>query len=89
MTKEARTCNGGKTVSLINGAGTAGQVHEKMELDSAYTKCKNKLKWIKDLQVRPGTIKLLQENLGSEPFDMGLTVFLGICLLRQRKQKQK
>ena len=45
---------------------------------------KNKLKWIKDLNIRPETIKLIEENIGSGLFDIGLSdVFLNL----QGKQK--
>ena len=38
-------------------------------------------KWIKDLNVRPDSIKLLEENLGKTPFDINHSkiLFSPIC----------
>ena len=69
--KGAKNIQWERIVSSINGVGKSGQLHEKESNWITFTPYTTVYsKWVKNLNVRPKTIKLLEENIGRTLYDI-------------------
>ena len=88
-----RLFNGKRTVFSTKSIGKTGHWHSKewscTLLNTIYKKTiQNQLK-IKDLNIRPKTIKLLEENIGQKLYNIGLGNDFLYMTLKAQATKEK
>ena len=89
MTEEASTYIGLKIVYSIN-VGKIGQIFTENETRPPFTPHIGiKSKWIKDLNVRPKTIKILEENISSKISDIACGSISSDISPQARETKEK
>ena len=90
-TQEARIYKSKKTASSINYVGKSWTaIFKRIILDyflTPHTKISSK--WIKDVNVKLDSIKLLEENIGSKLFDISLSNIFLTLSLQARETKTK
>jgi hypothetical protein len=90
LTRELKPSNGKKTAFSTNGASTTGCYHVEDPFLSPFRKLKSKL--IKELLIKPETLKFIEEKVGKSLEDMGtgenfLNTTAMACALRSRINK--
>ena len=71
MTKKDRTFSGNSLFDKLYWENLKVATYKRMKVEHYLTSyAKTKSKWIKDLNIRPDAIKLLEENIGRMLFDI-------------------
>jgi hypothetical protein len=80
LTRELKASSGKKTAFSTNGAGTTGGYHvEECELIHSYLLVLRSSKWIKELHIKPETLKLIEEKVGKSLKIWKREKFLNLC----------
>ena len=74
MTKYLKQSSGKKTASSTNGAGPTGGYHvRRIWIDPFLSPCtKFRSKYVKELHMKPDTLKLTEEKVGKSLEDIGI-----------------
>jgi hypothetical protein len=71
LTRELKPSSGKNPAFSTNGAGTTGSYHiEEWKLIHSYLVLQSSSKWIKDLHIKPETLKFIEEKVGKTLEDM-------------------